>query len=91
MLFRILGAVSCAALAFANLIPNTHLEQSPLTSNPTIVNGKLRYKANSKICETEANQKSGYITVGKDMSMVSRLQAYHLTSITCSSIVVLVF
>ena len=76
-LYRVLGAISSAALAFANLIPtNTHFDQSPLISNesnPTIVNGKLRYKANSNICETTpgVNQKSGYITVGKNMSMVS--------------------
>lgn len=76
MKFRILGAISCAALAFANLIPtNTHFDQSQLRliSNPTIVNGKLRYTANSNICETTpgVKQKSGYITVGKNMSMVS--------------------
>ena len=70
MLYRFLGGVSCAALAFANLIPTD--TQSPLISNPTIVNGKLRYKANSNICETVpgVNQKSGYITVGQNMSMV---------------------
>jgi hypothetical protein len=72
-LYRILGAISCAALAFADLIPtNTHFDQSPLISN-LIVNGKLRYMANSNICETTpgVDQKSGYITVGKNMSMVS--------------------
>jgi hypothetical protein len=77
-LYHILGTIiSCAALAFAsaNLIQvptNTHFDQSPLISN-TIVNGKLRYKENSNICETThgVNQKSGYITVGKNMSMVS--------------------
>lgn len=72
-LYHILGTISCAALAFANLIPtNTHFDQSPLISN-TIVNGKLRYTANSNICETThgVNQKSGYVTVGKNMSMVS--------------------
>ena len=74
MLYRILGAIACAALAFANLLPtNTYFDQSPLISNPTIVNGKLRYKANSNICETTpgVHQKSGYITVGQNMSMVS--------------------
>lgn len=74
MLYRILGAISCAALAFANLNPtNAHFDQSPLISNPTIVNGKLRYKANSNICETTpgVNQKSGYLTIGQNMSMVS--------------------
>ena len=85
MLYRILGAISCAALAYANFIPtNPHFDyqsQSPLISNPTIENGKLRYKANSNICETVpgVNQKSGYITVGQNMSMVSRLQGYHFT------------
>jgi hypothetical protein len=74
MLYRILGAIFCAALTFANLIlTDTHFDQSPLISNPTIANGKLRYKANSNICETTpgVNQKSGYITVGQNMSMVS--------------------
>lgn len=75
MLYRILGGISCAALAFANLIPtDTHPDQSPLTvSSPMIVNGKLRYKPNSNICETTpgVNQKSGYVTVGQNMSMVS--------------------
>ena len=77
MLYRILGGISWVALAFANLIPtDTHLDQSPLNSNPMIVNGKLRYKANSKICETTpgVNQKSGYVTVGQNMSMVSCLR-----------------
>jgi hypothetical protein len=71
VLYRILGSISCVVLAFANLIPTN--TQSPLISNPTIVNGKLRYKANSNICETipGVNQKSGYITVGQNMSMVS--------------------
>ena len=70
MLYRIIGCISCAALAFANLITTT---QIPLISNPMVVNGKLRYKANSNICETMpgVNQKSGYITVGQNMSMVS--------------------
>jgi len=78
MLYRILGPIFCAVLAFANLIPiNTHFDQSPLISNPTIVNGKLRYKANSNVCEMPGvNQKSGYITVGQNMSMVSWLQGY---------------
>ena len=72
-LYHILATISCAALAFANLIPtNAHFDQSPLISN-TIINGKLRYTANSNICETTpgVNQMSGYITVGKNMSMVS--------------------
>jgi len=81
MLCRILGAFSCAALALANLIPsNTHLDQSPLISNPTIVNGKLRYNPNSNVCEMPGvHQKSGYVTVGQNMSMVSFLQGYYLT------------
>ena len=67
-MYRILGAISCAALSFATLTTNTHLhsDQSPSISN-LIVNGKLRYMANSNICETTpgVNQKSGFITVGK--------------------------
>ena len=93
MLYRILAAVSFAAWAFANLIPtDTHFDQSPLISNPTIVNGKLRYKANSNICEMPGvNQKSGYITVGQNMSMVSGLRGYLLShSLTFFLIVVLV-
>ena len=81
ILYRILGCISCAALAYANFIPtNTHFGQSPLISNPTVVNGKLRYTANSNICETTpgVNQKSGYVTVGQNMSMVSSLQGYYL-------------
>jgi hypothetical protein len=83
ILYRILGGISCAALAFANLIPTTGT-QSPLMSNPTVVNGKLRYKANSNICETTpgVNQKSGYVTVGQNMSMVSSVQGHYFT-ITC--------
>lgn len=86
-LFRVLGVISCAVLAFANdfstdestddFSTDTHFDQSPLmpaitdTESKTIVNGKLRYKSNSHICETTpgVGQKSGYITVGKNMSM----------------------
>lgn len=94
-LFRILGVISCAALAFANdFFTDTHFDQSPMVipETKTIVNGKLRYKSNSHICETTpgVGQKSGYITVGKNMSMVSRLQGYISHSMTSFSIVVLV-
>jgi hypothetical protein len=97
MFLRVLATVSCAAWSFANLIPvtDTHFDQSPLVSNPTIVNGKLRYKANSNICEMPGvNQKSGYVTVGQNMSMVRCLQriVYYHTSLPYPffSIVVLV-
>jgi hypothetical protein len=92
ILYRILGGISCAALAFANLIPTTGT-QSPLISNSTtVVHERLRYKPNSNICETTpgVNQKSGYVTVGKNMSMVSSLQGHYLTIEHGFSIVVLV-
>jgi len=74
MLYHILGGICCAVVALANLIPtNMHFDQSPLFSDPTIVNGNLRYRPNSNICETTpgVNQKSDYVTMGQNMPMVN--------------------